>query len=101
MTSWVLDHPLGEFALSAEVYAPKTGRKMEVWTTLPGVQFYTGNYMSEGTPGKGGAQYGHRGGYCFETQYYPDAIHHPEQPSPILRAGCGADSRTVYRFGIK
>lgn len=99
--NWVLDHPLGELALSAEVYAPKTGRKMEVWTTLPGVQFYTGNYMSEGTPGKDGAQYGHRGGYCFETQYYPDAIHHPEQPSPILRAGCGADSRTVYRFGIK
>ena len=52
-------------------------------------------------PGKGGVRYGRRGGYCFETQYYPDAIHHPEQPSPILRAGECAETCTVYRFLIQ
>lgn len=96
--NWVLDHPTDKLSLSAEVYASDSGRKMEVWTTLPGVQFYTGNYMDAEIHGKGGTKYGHRGGYCFETQYYPDAIHHPEQPSPILRAGASADSCTVYRF---
>ena len=74
---------------------------MEVWTTLPGIQFYTGNYMDPDIPGKGGVRYGRRGGYCFETQYYPDAIHHPEQPSPILRAGECAETGTVYRFLIQ
>lgn len=99
--NWVLDHPAGVLTRSAEVYAPGSGRTMEMWTTLPGVQFYTGNYMARETLGKSGARYGHRGGYCFETQYYPDAIHHPDQPSPVLGAGCCVESRTVYRFGIK
>ncbi len=99
--NWVLDHPEGELSLCASAWAPASGRKMEVWTTLPGVQFYTGNYIPADNPGKGGVRYGRRSGYCFETQYYPDAIHHPEQPSPILRAGERAVRRTVYRFLIQ
>lgn len=99
--NWVLDHPTGVLSLSAAAYSPVSGRKMEVWTTLPGIQFYTGNYMDPDIPGKGGVRYGCRGGYCFETQYYPDAIHHPEQPSPILRAGECAETCTVYRFLIQ
>lgn len=99
--NWVLDHPANQLSLSAEAYAPASGRRMEVWTTLPGIQFYTGNYLDAGIRGKGGARYGHRGGYCFETQYYPDAVHHPDWPSPILRAGARADTRTVYRFSCQ
>ena len=68
---------------------------------MPGVQLYTGNFM-EGLPaGKGGAAYGNRQGFCLETQHFPDAVHHPNFPSAVLRAGDRYRNCTVYRFGTR
>ena len=74
-----------------------SGRSMAVYTDCPGVQFYAGNFLA-GEPGKDGVSYTKRSGICLETQYYPDAIHHPEWPQPITRAGETYRSETVYRF---
>lgn len=70
---------------------------MEVYTDLPGVQIYTGNFLEE-EPGKGGTVYRHRQGICFETQCYPDAIHHKDFPSPVCKAGEEYCTATVYKF---
>lgn len=81
----------------ARMYAEKTGIAMEVETDLPGVQFYTANYI-EAEPGKEGKVYGKRSGACFETQYFPDAVNHPEFATPLAKGGQLWESRTVYRF---
>ena len=94
----MLHHKPGELALSAKAVDPKSGRIMEVYTDLPGMQFYTANGLKGDLPGKGGAQYGPRHAYCFETQYYPDAVNKPQFPSPILKAGDEYDTTTVYKF---
>lgn len=78
---------------------PTSGRVMSVYTDCPGVQFYAGNFLA-GEPGKGGISYPKRSGICLETQYYPDSIHHPEWPQPIVKAGEKYHSETVYRFTI-
>lgn len=96
--NWVLNHPEGELSLCAKAVDPKSGRGMEVYTDLPGVQFYTANFLTGEVPGKGGAVYGPRHGYCFETQYFPDAVNKPEFPSPILKAGKEYNTTTVYKF---
>lgn len=96
--NWVLNHPEGELALSARAVDKKSGRVMEVYTDLPGMQFYTANGLKGDLPGRGGAQYGRRHAYCFETQYFPDAINKPQFPSPILKAGEEYDTTTVYKF---
>ncbi len=70
---------------------------MEVYTDLPGVQMYTANFLDH-EPGKDGAVYEKRSAVCLETQYYPDAIHHDNFPSPVCRKGMKYDSRTAYRF---
>ena len=77
---------------------PESGRTMAVITDCPGIQFYAGNFITDKT-GKGGAAYGKRSGICLETQFYPDAIHHPDWPQPITKAGERYHSETVYRFG--
>lgn len=81
----------------ATVKAPESGRVMKVYTTLPGVQFYAGNFIDEQT-GKGGVVYNKRHGLCLETQYYPDTVHHENFPSCVFGAGDDYDSVTVYRF---
>ncbi len=96
--NWVLNHKAGEVSLCAKVYEPESGRIMEVYTDLPGIQFYTANSLTGDLPGKGGAVYGFRYGYCFETQYYPDAVNKPQFPSPILRAGEEYQTTTIYKF---
>lgn len=96
--NWVLDHEPGVLSLAARARDPKSGRVMETYTDLPGVQFYTANGLKDFMPGKGGVHYGRRQAYCFETQYYPDACHKPQFPSPILKAGDTYQTRTVYRF---
>lgn len=98
--NWVLNHPAGKLSLSARVYDPGTGRWMEVYTDLPGVQFYTANGLKE-CQGKKGVTYRPRGGYCFETQYFPDAINKPQFASPVLRAGEEYKTTTVYRFTVQ
>lgn len=90
----------GKLDLVASLYHEKSGRKMNVYTDLPGVQIYTGNFLGN-TPAKGGKFYPRRGGVCFETQYFPDAIHHENFPSPILKAGEKYDTTTIYQFGVE
>jgi aldose 1-epimerase len=99
--NWVLDKPPGELALAATVYEPKSGRVMEVLTTEPGVQFYSGNFLDGSLTGKSGKKYPKRGGLCLETQHFPDSPNHPNFPSTILRPGETLRSTTVYRFGAK
>jgi len=90
----------GVLRRAAEVYEPTTGRVMEVWTTEPGVQFYTGNYL-DGTTGKGGRTYPRRSGFCLETQHYPDAPNKSHFPSTVLRRGRRYQTTTVYRFSAR
>ena len=78
---------------------PASGRTMSVYTDCPGVQFYAGNYIMDAA-GKGGVVYPKRSGICLETQFYPDAIHHPEWPQPVVKAGEKYHSETVYRFTV-
>jgi len=84
-----------EFA--AEVYDPASGRRMKVYTTKPGVQLYTGNYLSD-VKGKGGTIYGKWSGLCLETQFFPNAMKHKHFPSPVLKAGELYHHITIYRF---
>jgi aldose 1-epimerase len=87
-------------ALAARVYEPRTGRLLEMLTTEPGVQFYTGNYLDGSVKGKG-AVYEKRTGFCLEAQHFPDSPHHPDFPSTILRPGETYTQTTIYRFGVK
>lgn len=85
--NWVLDGGTSVLHPAAEVHCPRTGITMRVDTTLPGVQFYAGNYLDGCPAGKGGARFGKRDGFCLETQFYPDSMANPDFPQPILRAG--------------
>lgn len=76
---------------------PVSGRKMEITTDCPGLQFYSGNFL-QGERGKDGAIYCHRGGVALETQYFPDAVHQPQWPQPIVKAGTLYRSQTKYTF---
>src|SRR5262245_58322433 len=85
---------------AAEVTDPKTGRVMIVSTTEPGVQFYTGNFLDGKQKGKGGVKYKQYGGFCLETQHYPDSINHKDFPSVVLEPGKTYKHETVYRFSV-
>lgn len=74
-------------ALAAVVYEPSSGRLMETWTTAPGMQFYCGNFWDSSLAGKGGVKYKRRGGFCLETQHFPDVPNQPDFPSPVLQPG--------------
>lgn len=87
--------------LAATVYEPTTGRLMEIQTTEPGVQFYCGNFLDGRLTGKSGKAYIHRGGFCLETQHFPDSPNQPDFPSTILEPGQTHSSKTVFRFGTK
>ena len=80
----------------AQLLDPVSGRSMAVYTDCPGIQFYSGNFLD--AHGKGGVYYGKNTGVALETQYYPDALHHPDWPQPITKAGQRYHSQTVYRF---
>ncbi len=90
----------GGLALAAKVTEPKSGRVMEVFTTDPGVQLYTGNYL-DGISGKGGANYQSRDALCLETQHFPDSPNQPGFPSTVLRPGEEYKHLTVHKFTIK
>lgn len=96
--NWALNHAEGELALSAKAYDEKSGRMMEVYTDLPGIQLYTANFLDPEFKGKDGARYHSRGGYCFETQYFPDAVNKPHFLSPVLKAGEEYKTTTIYHF---
>ena len=89
-----------ELTFTAKAISPKTGIVMETYTTEPGVQLYTGNYLAGNFVGKNGHTYPQRSAFCLETQHYPDSIHHPDYPSVVLRPGETFASKTVYRFRV-
>jgi aldose 1-epimerase len=99
--NWVLDGPAGTLRLAARVRDPRSGRVMEIRTTEPGIQFYSGNFLDGTIVGKGGTPYRHRAGFCLETQHFPDSPNHPDVPSTVLRPGQEYRSTTVYRFGAQ
>lgn len=87
--------------LAATVFEPESGRFMEVFTEEPGVQFYCGNFLDGRLTGKAGKPYVHRGGFCLETQHYPDSPNQPDFPSTILRPGETYSTKTIYRFSTR
>lgn len=87
---------------AARATDPKSGRTLEVLTTLPGMQFYTGNHLAESlVRGKGGVVYGFRSGFCLETQHFPDSPNQPQFPSTELKPGEHYESETVFRFSAE
>lgn len=98
--NWALNHPAGEVSLCAKAADEASGRVMEVYTDLPGVQFYTANSMATDM-GKGRTAYHKRDGYCFETQYFPDSVNKPEFASAFLKAGQEYKTTTIYKFSVE
>ncbi len=86
---------------AARVYEPTTGRALDVSTTEPGVQFYSGNFLDGSIKGKSGRSYQQRFGFCLETQHFPDSPNQPEFPSTILRPGMEYRSRTIFAFSVR
>ncbi|HQE92616.1 MAG TPA: aldose epimerase family protein [Anaerolineae bacterium] len=96
--NWIIDGEPGTLRLAARVYEPTSGRVMEVHTTEPALQLYTGNSMPPSLKGKGGRTYVRRGGLCLETQHYPDSPNKPEFPSTVLEPGQVYQTTTIYKF---
>jgi len=99
--NFVLTRTGGDMEAAARVYEPVTGRVLEIVTTEPGLQFYSGNFLDGTITGKGGRVYGHRSGFCLETQHFPDSPNHPDFPSTVLRPGEEYRSRTLFAFGAQ
>ncbi len=91
----------GEMTLAAEVYDPASGRDMKVYTTEPGLQFYSGNFLDGTIKGKYGQVYQKHDAFCLESQHYPDSPNKPQWPSTTLRPGEEYKSETVYKFSTK
>jgi aldose 1-epimerase len=99
--TWVINGRAGTMRLAATAYEAGSGRVMQVWTTEPGVQFYTGNFLNGTLTGKSGKLYARRNGFCFETQHYPDSPNQPSFPTTTLKKGQTYKSTTIYRFSTK
>jgi aldose 1-epimerase len=97
--NWVLNKTQpGELSFAAKAYSPKTGRILEVYTTEPGIQIYTSNYMQGNLMGSSHALYRQGDGYTFETQHFPDSPNQPNFPSTVLNPGQTFHSTTIFRF---
>ncbi len=99
--TWVINGRPGVLRLAATAFEPNSGRTMQVWTTEPGMQFYTGNFLDGTLTGKAGKIYQRRFGFCFETQHYPDAPNQPSFPTTTLKKGATYKSTTIYRFAAR
>ena len=99
--NWVLNKAADTLAEAAEVYESGSGRVLQVWTTQPGVQFYTGNFFVGTVTGKDGNVYGLRSGFCLETQHFPDSPNHPNFPSTVLMKGKRFHSVTEFRLSTR
>jgi len=102
--NFVLNKQDGELSLAARVFEPTSGRVMEVWSTEPGLQLYSGNHLEGRVPrdvGKGGALYTARTGLCLEPQHFPDSPNKPHFPSTVLKAGDWYSGRTIYKFSAQ
>jgi aldose 1-epimerase len=95
--NWVLNRTGSGLELAAKVTDPKSGRVLEVLTTEPGLQFYTGNFLDGTLQGKG-KTYTRRSAFCMETQHFPDSPNKPSFPSTVLKPGQAYRTTTVYRF---
>lgn len=98
--NYVLNKTQNNLSLAAKVYEPNSGRIMEVLTTEPGLQFYTGNFLDGTFTGKSGKSYQKHAGLCLEAQHYPDSPNHPEFPTTVLNPGDTYRQVTIYRFSI-
>lgn len=96
--NWVFNKRIGDLTLLAKVTEPTTGRVMEVLSTEPGLQFYSGNTLNGAITGKGGRVYNPRTGFCLEPQHYPDSPNRPDFPSVVLKPGEVYRNTIVYRF---
>jgi len=99
--NWVINKPFGELGVIARIYEPTTGRVMEVSSTEPGLQFYTGNFLDGKITGKGGRVYNHRNAFCMEPQHYPDSPNQPNFPSVVLKPGQTYKNTIIYSFSAK
>jgi aldose 1-epimerase len=100
--NWVLnDHGSRTPALVAEAFEPKSGRVLQVLSTEPGVQFYSGNFLDGTITGKGGKAYNRRFGFCLETQHFPDSPNHPKFPSTMLKPGQTYSTTTIFKFSSR
>ncbi len=99
--NWVLNSGDGSLTLAGSVYEPTTGRILEVHTTEPGLQFYSGNFLDGTNTGKGGNVYEHRYGFCLETQHFPDSPNKPNFPSTVLNPDEKYATTTIYKFTAK
>jgi aldose 1-epimerase len=98
--NWVLNRKGSQPGFAARAVEPRSGRTLEVATTEPGVQFYTGNFLDGTIKGKGGQVYNQRAGFCLETQHFPDSPNKPNFPSSILEPGKEYRTTTVFTFGV-
>jgi aldose 1-epimerase len=99
--TYVLENDGRKIKLAARVSEPQSGRVLEVYTTEPGVQFYTGNFLDGTISGKGGRAYHQHTGFCLETQHFPDSVNQPTFPSVILKPGQQHRQKTIYRLGAQ
>lgn len=96
--NWVLDKPAAKMGFAAEAYDPGSGRVLKVYTTQPGIQFYTGNFLDGTITGKDGKVYSHRSAFCLETQHYPNTPNEPSFPSAELKPGERYHQVTEFKF---
>ncbi|MFT6203575.1 MAG: aldose 1-epimerase [Spirosomataceae bacterium] len=99
--AWVFTDESNKLKLVAKVYEPTSKRTLEVFTTEPAVQFYSGNFLDGSLTGKNGKVYGKRYGFCLETEHYPDAPNQPNFPNTVLRPKEIYTSKTVYKLGVE
>jgi aldose 1-epimerase len=99
--NYVINKPVGQLGLAARAYEATSGRVMEVWTTEPGVQFYSGNFLDGTIRGKGGWVYQHRHGFCLEPQHYPDTPNQPGFPTTVLKPGETYQNTIIYKFSTR
>jgi aldose 1-epimerase len=99
--NWVINGTPRELRLAALLREPSSGRTLEVWTTQPGIQFYSGNLMPDTLPGKHSQTYHKRYGLCLETQHFPDSPNQPAFPSAVLELGQKYHEVTVFKFGAE
>ena len=100
--NWVLNQKsAGALTHAATVSEPTSGRVMEVWTTEPGMQFYSGNFLDSSITGKGGWTYAFRNGFCMEPQHFPDSPNHPSFPTTVLKPGQIYKNTIIYKFSVK
>ena len=99
--NWVINKPMGQLGLMARVYDPASGRVLEVLSTEPGLQFYSGNFLDGKNIGKGGWAYKFRNGFCMEPQHYPDSPNQPNFPSVVLKPGEVYRNTIIYKFSVR